>query len=89
MKVFLLFAMVIIFISVFFILSISTELIEEYRACLEYQDLKHCDLNKLGYGFAEGMFIIACFVLIDVGVIILLIRHYLGKSESIDWESIT
>lgn len=88
-KVFLLFAMAIIFISVFFILSISTELVEEYKNCLEYQDLKHCNINKLGSTLADGMFIIACFILIDIGVITLLIKHYLGKSEYIDWESIT
>lgn len=89
MKVFLLFAMVIIFISVFFTLSISIKLVEKYKSCLEYQDIEHCDLSGLGMDFAEGMFIIACFVLIVVGVITLLIKHYLRRSETIDWESLT
>jgi hypothetical protein len=87
MKMFLLFAMVIIFISVFFTLSISTKLIEKYIDCLEYQNVDYCSFEGLGVGFAEGMFIIACFVLIDIGVITLLIKHYLGRSEPIEWEA--
>lgn len=85
MKIFLLFAMVVIFISIFFILSISTELIEEYKDCLEHQNIEYCSFEELGIGFAEAMFIISCFVLVDVGVITLLIKHYLGRSEPFEW----
>ncbi len=89
MKIFLLIGMVIIFISVFFILSISERVVVKYKACLEYQDAEHCDVSGLGKDFAEGMLVIACFVLIDVVVINLLVKHYLKREEDINWETIT
>jgi len=89
MKIAVLFAMVIIFISVFFILHITDSLAKKYKSCMEYKDIEHCNLSELGMGFAEGMFIIGCFVLIDVGIIYILIKYYMSKSECTSLDALT
>ena len=74
MKIIIFTGMLIIFISVFFMLSIFDILIKANVECIRGMESIKCNIKEFGFSFMLGLSLIGMFILVDVAVIYLILK---------------
>ena len=82
MKILIPLSMLIIFISVFFVLLVLTDISNKYMNCFQTKTNKIvCSVSEFGFPFVFGLFLVGVFVLIDVLVIYFLLKTLMIKGS--------
>jgi hypothetical protein len=77
MKLLLFCGMAIVFISVFFMLSIFDGLVKKNVECTRNLESLQCKLRDFGFSFVTGLALIGMFCLVDAAVVYLIARSLL------------
>ncbi len=71
--------MVIIFVSVFFILSVFDAMIKANIECMQEADIIKCNLKEFSIYLIIGLLLIGLFILVDIAVVYVLIGFAFPK----------